>query len=150
MLTAGRWAISALLVASAVELAVAPRADQPVLDAFEAAFPSARGLYFTKPERATYFEAALYADRYYAEAERLNAMEKQSRTGAALDDAAVAKLSSYLKSSGEMRKGEQFVMQEVRARARERMRWLLSPALLVLAALCAPIRLRSMLRRAWT
>lgn len=148
LVTVGRWTIAALTLASAVELALAPRADQPLLDALEAAFPSSRALYFSKPDQVTYSEAALYAERYYAEAERLNAMEKQSRaTDATLDDTAVAKLSSYLKSYGEMRKGEQFVMQEVRTRARERNRWLLSPALLLLAALCAPIRLRMILRR---
>jgi zinc/manganese transport system permease protein len=98
----------------------------------------------------TYSDAAVYADRYYSEAERLNAMEKQSRaTDATLDDAAVAKLSSYLKSYGEMRKGEQFVMQEVRVRARARARWLVAPALLLIAALCAPLRLRAIVRRAW-
>jgi zinc/manganese transport system permease protein len=38
-----------------------------------------------------------------------------------------------------MRKGEQFVMGEVRARARERIRWAASPALLVIALLLAPL-----------
>jgi zinc/manganese transport system permease protein len=38
-----------------------------------------------------------------------------------------------------MRKGEQFVMGEVRARARERIRWGASLGLLTLALLVAPI-----------
>ncbi len=146
IVTAARWTAAALLAVSALGFAIAPRSDQPLLDALEAAIPSVRALYFTKTEQMTYSEAALYAERYYAEAERLNTMEKESRASdAALDDTAVAKLSSYLKSYGEMRKGEQFVMQEVRARARERARWLLCPALLLLAALCVPIRLRGAL-----
>ncbi len=149
-LTLARWGIAALLGASAFGLAIAPRADQPMLDALEAALPSVRALYFTRAEQAIYSDAAVYADRYYSEAERLNAIEKQSRAReTALDDAAIAKLSSYLKSYGEMRKGEQFVMQEVRARARERTRWFLTPALLLFAALCAPLRLGAILRRAW-
>jgi zinc/manganese transport system permease protein len=132
----GRWAVAVLLAISAVSLIIAPRADQPLLDSLESAFPSVRAIYFTPSEQLTYSEAAEYADRYYAEAERLNRMERQSRTtGAMLDDTAVAKLSSYLKSYGEMRKGEQFVMQEVRARARERARWLIGAGIIVAASL---------------
>jgi hypothetical protein len=37
--------------------------------------------------------------------------------GEALDDASVGRISSFLKPNGEMRKGEQFVMGEVRERA---------------------------------
>ena len=132
----GRWAVAVLLAISAVSLVIAPRADQPLLDSLESAFPSVRAIYFTLSEQLTYSEAAEYADRYYAEAERLNRMERQSRTtGAMLDDTAVAKLSSYLKSYGEMRKGEKFVMQEVRARARERARWLIGAGMIVAASL---------------
>ena len=57
----------------------------------------------------------------------------------AFDDFRVARISSFLKSYGEMRKGEQFVMGEVRARARERIRWGASLGLLMLALLVAPI-----------
>ncbi len=128
------WGVAAILAISAVSVVIAPRADQPLLDTLESAFPSVRVLYFTESEQLTYSEAAEYAHRYYVEAERLNSMEKQSRTASAvLDDAIVAKLSSYLKSYGEMRKGEQFVMQEVRARARERTRWLMGSAMFAVA-----------------
>jgi hypothetical protein len=37
-----------------------------------------------------------------------------------------------------MRRGEEFVMREVRARARERLRWFLGPVMLVLGFLIAP------------
>jgi zinc/manganese transport system permease protein len=139
-----RWGVIALLTASAISLVIAPRADQPLLDSLESAFPSLRALYFTKSEQLTYAEAAEYANRYYAEAERLNSMEKQSRTASAvLDDTAIAKLSSYLKSYGEMRKGEQFVMQEVRARARERVHWHMAAAMVAIAAFLALLRTKS-------
>ena len=59
--------------------------------------------------------------------------------GEALDDFSIGRISSFLKSYGEMRKGEQFVMGEVRARARERVRWSASFGLLALALLFAPI-----------
>ena len=58
------------------------------------------------------------------QAEQLNETERRNRTeGQSLDDFTVARISSFLKSYGEMRKGEQFVMGEVRMRARERIRW---------------------------
>jgi zinc/manganese transport system permease protein len=129
-----RWSIAAILAASAVQLAVAPRADQPLLDVAEYAVPALRHLYFTPAEEATFVDAGAYAERYRAEAEQLNDLERRKRTeGEALDDFALARISSFLKSYGEMHKGEQFVMTEVRARARERVRWVLSAGFLILA-----------------
>jgi zinc/manganese transport system permease protein len=59
----------------------------------------------------------------------------------------VRRISSFLKSYGEMRKGEQFVMGEVRARARERIRWSASLTLLALGLLLAPISWRGLWSR---
>jgi zinc/manganese transport system permease protein len=135
-----RWALAVTLAASAVLLATAPRADQPLLDLVEHAVPALQAVYLTRAERATLDDAREYAERYRVEAERLNDMERRSRTeGAPLDDAAVARISSFLKSYGEMRKGEQFVMSEVRARARTRVRWVVSFCLLAVALLAAPL-----------
>ena len=61
------------------------------------------------------------------------------RSACSIDDFSVARISSFLKSYGEMRKGEQFVMGEVRARARERVRWGMSLALLAFAILVVPV-----------
>ncbi len=119
-----RWSAAAILAGSALQLAAAPRADQPLIDMAEYAVPSLRALYFTRAEQATFADAGAYAERYRTEAEQLNDLERRKRTeGEALDDFSVARISSFLKSYGEMRKGEQFVMGEVRARARERVRW---------------------------
>jgi zinc/manganese transport system permease protein len=135
-----RWCAAALLAGSALQLAAAPRADQPLLDTIEYAVPSLRALYFNRSEAATFAEASEYAERHRTAAEQLNDLEKQSRTeGEALDDFSIGRISSFLKSYGEMRKGEQFVMDEVRARARERVRWGASLVLLALALLVAPI-----------
>ena len=72
-------------------------------------------------------------------------MEGRSRSeGEALDDFTVARISSLLRSYGEMRNGEQFVMTEVRGRARQRVRWAVSFALLALALLVAPAPWRQM------
>ena len=103
-------------------------------------FPRCAALYFTRAEAATFADAAHYAERYRTEAEQLNDLERRNRTeGEALDDFAVARISSFLKSYGEMRKGEQFVMGEVRARARERVRWPAALVLLAGAILLAPL-----------
>ena len=135
-----RWCAAALLAGSALQLAAAPRADQPLLDMIEYAVPSLRALYFNRSEVATFVEASEYAERHRTAAERLNDLEKRNRTqGEALDDFSIGRISSFLKSYGEMRKGEQFVMGEVRARARERVRWGASLGLLALALLFAPI-----------
>ena len=141
---AARWGVAALLAASAVQLAAAPRADQPLLDLAEGIIPALRMLYLSRSEAATFVDASAYAARYNAEAEQLNAQEKRRRTeGDTLDDFSIARMSSFLKSYGEMQKGEQFVMQEVRARARERIRWIGALGLMMLALLTAPFPWRS-------
>ena len=138
--TTARWSVTALLVGSALQLAAAPRADQPLIDMVEYMVPSFRALYFTHGEETTFVDASEYAERHRIEAERLNDMEKRSRTeGEMLDDHSVGRISSFLKSYGEMRKGEQFVMSEVRARARERVRWGVGLGLLALALLLVPV-----------
>ncbi len=144
-----RWGLAAILAGSAIQLAAAPRADQPFIDTVEQAFPALRKLYFTRAEQATFADAREYAERYRIETEQLNQSEKRSRTeGDAIDDFTVARISSFLKSYGEMRKGEQFVMNEVRARARDRIRWLVGAGLLALAALIAPLAWARLLARA--
>jgi zinc/manganese transport system permease protein len=144
-LAALRWAGAAVLAGAALDVAVAPRSDQPLFDALEYAVPALRSLYMTRAEEATYRDAQAYADRYLSEAEQLNERERRHRTGAVpLGDFEVARLSSFLKSYGEMLKGERFVMGEVRARARARVRWSASACLLVLAALVGPIPWRSL------
>jgi zinc/manganese transport system permease protein len=143
-----RWIIAAIIAGSAVQLAVAPRADQPLLDVLEQAAPCLRTVYFTKAEAAAYQDAAETAERHRLAAEQLIDQEKRSRTqGAALDEPAVQRISSFLKSYAEMRRGEQFVMGEVRARARERIRWIASAVLLALALLFAPLRWRRLRER---
>jgi zinc/manganese transport system permease protein len=144
-----RWSFAAILAGSALQLAAAPRADQPFIDFVEYAVPSLRTLYFTRAEQATFVDASEYAERHRIEAEQLNDLEKRKRTeGEALDDFSVGRISSFLKSYGEMRKGEQFVMDEVRARARERVRWRASLGLLAVALLLAPIPWRRLWARA--
>jgi zinc/manganese transport system permease protein len=142
-----RSGTAAVLIGSAVQWAAVPRADQPLIDMFEYAAPSLRALYFTRAEKTTFLDASEYAERYRIEADRLNDLERRNRTvGEAIDDFTLARISSFLKSYGEMRKGEEFVMREVRSIARERVRWVVSLGLLVSALLFVPIPWR----RLWT
>jgi zinc/manganese transport system permease protein len=81
-------------------------------------------------------------------AEQLIELERRSRTqGEPLDEAAVQRISSFLKSYAEMRKGEQFVMSEVRGRARERAGWSVSLCMLAAALLLAPLPWRRLWAR---
>jgi len=146
--TAARWAGVIIFVGSALQLAIAPRADQPLLDIAEYVAPSLRTLYFTRAEVTTFADASEHAERYRMEAEQLNERERRNRTeGQALDDFTVARISSFLKSYGEMRKGEQFVMGEVRMRARERIRWPAAFVLLAGALVLAPVPWRRLWMR---
>jgi zinc/manganese transport system permease protein len=134
-----RWSVAVLLAGSAAWLMVMPRADHPLLDTVELVWPSVRSLYLSPGEAETYRDAQQHAERYAAEAERLNAVELRSRAeGERLDDLRVRRISSFVKSYGEMRKGEEFVQREVRSRARERVRWAFGGAMLALALLIAP------------
>ena len=138
-----RWIGAVILAGSALQLAAAPRADQPIIDMVEYAIPSLRTLYFTRAEATTFADASEHAERYRREAEQLNEVERRNRTqGQALDEFSIARISSFLKSYGEMRKGEQFVMGEFRVRARERVRWGASLGLLAFALLIAPVSWR--------
>ena len=69
----------------------------------------------------------------------MNELETRSRAeGQPLDDLVVRRISSFIKSYTEMRKGEEFVQREVRSRARERIRWLAGGAMLLIAFATAP------------
>jgi zinc/manganese transport system permease protein len=138
-LAGARFVIAFLFTGSAVLLCLAPRSDQPLLDAAETLVPSLRTLYFTASEFQVHADASQHAARYRQEAERLNAFETASRArDQALDDTMLARVSSFIKSYGEMTRGEEFVMREVRSRARERARWVMGAGMLLLAGLVMP------------
>jgi len=138
-----RAGAAALLVLSGTWLMIAPRADQPLLDSVEYAVPGLGVSYMNESEIEVYRDADHYAKRYQREAERLNEKEVRSRwQGEALDDQQVRRISSFLQSYNEMRKGEEFVKREVRARARARIRWLAGPVLILVGLLLLPWRRR--------
>jgi zinc/manganese transport system permease protein len=137
-----RVGVAIALAASAAWIAIAPREDQPLLDALELVSPVVREMYLSRNEMQIYTDADEYAQRYSREADRLNDKEAQSRwQGEPLSDSDVRRISSFLQSYNEMRRGEEFVKREVRARARTRVRWMLGAVLLVAACAVFPWRL---------
>ena len=146
---AARWGVAAVLAASALQFAAAPRADQPLIDLAEYPMPSLRSaLSVTAPNRRPSWMQAPMRSATAPKRSSSTTVERRNRTeGEALDDFSVARISSFLKSYGEMRKGEQFVMDEIRARARERIRWSASLGLLAFALLLAPVPWRRMWAR---
>jgi zinc/manganese transport system permease protein len=138
-----RAGTAAVLVLSGAWLVIAPRADQPLLDSLEYAVPALRSLYMNERELATYRDADEYAKRYHRQAEQLNERETKSRwQGEALSELEVRRISSFLKSYNEMRKGEEFVKREVRSRALERTRWAIGGIMLTLSTIVFPWRSR--------
>lgn len=129
-----RWIVAALLAASGIGVAIWPRADQPLLDAMERAFPAIRSAYMDDKAQATAAEAASFAERYRGEAAKLRAREEERRwKGEPLDEIEVRRIGSFQKSYNEMIRGEEFVVREVRNRAREKNRWWIAVVLVVLA-----------------
>jgi zinc/manganese transport system permease protein len=129
-----RWLVAALLAASGIGVAIWPRADQPLLDAMERAFPAIRSAYMDGKAQAIAVEAAGFSERYRDDAAKLRAHEEERRwKGEPLDEVEVRRIGSFLKSYNEMIRGEEFVMREVRSRAREQNRWWISGILVLLA-----------------
>jgi zinc/manganese transport system permease protein len=136
-----RVMLAVLFIASGAWFSAAPRADQPLLDVIEQAAPIARTLYISESEQKIYNEAQREAERYRTLAAQLSRKEQDSRwQGAAIDDMQVRRMSSFMQSYNEMRKGEEFVKREVRARARSAARWWLGALFAITGLLIFPWR----------
>jgi len=140
----------AVLFASALWLIAQPDADQPLLDALEAATGIGPQPFLSAGERATFADAVRDAARYRGEAERLDRLEQASRyQGEPLDPDDVRKLASYMQSFNEMRRGELFVQAALRARARERARWWVGVPAVALSLAGGALLLRPLPRIGW-
>jgi zinc/manganese transport system permease protein len=129
-----RWMIAALCAASGIWIAISPQSDQPVLDTLERAFPAIRAAYMDDKSRAIRADAGAHAERYREEAAKLRARESDRRwQGEPLDEDEVRRIASFQKSYNEMVRGEEFVMAEVRKRARGEKRWWIAAAFLAFA-----------------
>ncbi len=131
----GRWIGAAVLAASAIWIVVSPRTDQPVLDLLERVFPAIRSAYMDDKALDIAADAERHRERYGEEARKLRALEAERRwKGEPLDEIEVRKIGSFLKSYNEMMKGEEFVVREVRDRAREARRWWIGAVFTLFAA----------------
>jgi len=111
-----------VLSASGLWVVIAPAGDPPVLAAIELAIGPER--FMTPRERADYLEAASSERRHEGESDRLTGLERQSRwQGEPLGSDDVRRIGSMQQTLTEMRRGERFVMDYLRTRARERERW---------------------------
>ncbi|HEX4782662.1 MAG TPA: metal ABC transporter permease, partial [Usitatibacter sp.] len=135
MLRIARWLAAALLGASGLWIMISPRADQPVLDALESAFPAVRAAYMDPKSRAIAEDAGRFSERYRADAEKLRATEAEHRwKSQPLSEEEVRRIASFQKSYNEMMKGETFVIRELRDRSREANRFAIGAIFLVVAA----------------
>jgi len=149
---AGRAAAASALLAilaSSLWLIANPTADQPLLATFERATGLGPDAFLPPGEQRTYRDAVRDTARYQAEVERLNAKERAARIGGTpLSDEEIRRFASYQQSFNEMARGERFVQDVLRGKARARQRWIVGlPAALVaalgLALLARPPRRRA-------
>lgn len=145
-LRAGGIACAIAVLASSAWLILAPSADQPLLAAIETAFGLGPEPFLSEDERATYADASAAAERLKREIDALNARERTARwQGAGLSDEDVRRFGSYQRSFNEMARGELFVMDVLKGRARARQRWYIGVPLAAASAalLASPLLLRA-------
>jgi zinc/manganese transport system permease protein len=135
-----------LLLGASLWLLGNPAADQPLAALFENATDLGAAAFLAPGERATYASAAHDRVRFQEEVDRLNATEKAARyQGAPLSDEDIRRIASYQQSFNEMVRGERFVQDVLRAKARARERWFVGAP----AALLSIVGLALLLRPHW-
>jgi zinc/manganese transport system permease protein len=122
-----------LVVASSLWLIFNPAADQPLVAVFERATGLGPAAFLSATDRDIYESAGRDSLRFQAEVDKLNAREKAARyEGAPLPDEEIRRIASYQQSFNEMTRGERFVQDVLRGKARSRERWIVGvPAALV-------------------
>ena len=134
--------------ASSIWLIVNPTADQPLAAIFEGATGLGPATFLSASDRQTFDEAARDAVRFQNEVDRLNAKEKSARfAGAPLPDDEIRRIASYQQSFNEMARGERFVQDVLRGKARTREAWIVGLPVLAIS-LIGLVLLARRLRRA--
>jgi len=114
----------ALVLASSLWLIFNPAADQPLVAVFEVATGLGPEHFLSASDRYIYESAGRDSVRFQAEVDRLNAREKSARyEGVPLPDDEIRRIASYQQSFNEMARGERFVQDVLRSKARARERW---------------------------
>jgi zinc/manganese transport system permease protein len=122
-LSAG-FALFAMLGLSGLWVIVAPQADHPVVALIETATGIGPERFLNAREGEEYLDAIGTRDRFRHDVDRLYDMERRSRwQGDMLSDDDLRRIGSMQQTLTEMGRGERFVMDYLRARARERERW---------------------------
>jgi len=115
--------VLALTLASSLWLILNPAADQPLAAVIETATGIGPADYLTAREREIYSSAIEDTGRFQAEVDRLNARKRAARyEGAPLSDDEIRRIASYQQSFSEMTRGERFVQDVLRGKARSRER----------------------------
>ncbi len=123
-LRAGGLLLCAVFSLSGLWIVVAPAGDHPVLAALEIATGLGPDKFMSSRERTEYLDAAATERRNTAEVNRLYDLERRSRwQGEALTADEVRRIGSVQQTLTEMGRGERFVLDYLRTRARERERW---------------------------
>ena len=118
------FAFFALLGLSGLWVIVAPAADHPVVALIETVSGIGPERFLSARERDEYLDATGTRDRFRRDVDRLYDMERRSRwQGEVLSDDDLRRIGSMQQTLTEMGRGERFVMDYLRARARERERW---------------------------
>src|SRR5262249_8946064 len=120
-LRAGGLLLCAALGLSGAWIVIAPAGDHPLLAAIELVTGIGPDRLMTSRERADYLEAAAIERRHKSEVDRLYELERRSRwQGDELSADDVRRIGSMQQTLTEMGRGERFVMDHLRTRARER------------------------------
>jgi zinc/manganese transport system permease protein len=135
-----------LTLASSVWLIVNPAADQPLAALFEGAIGTGPAHFLSAGDRDIYDSATRDMARFQREVDQLNAREKAARfQGEPLSDEEIRRIASYQQSFNEMARGERFVQEVLRGKARTRELWIIG----VPAAIAALLGLGWLARPYW-
>ncbi|MFM0341919.1 metal ABC transporter permease [Paraburkholderia fungorum] len=128
--------ILTVVSAAMIWLMVMPAADQPMLDVLELASGIGPEAFMTPSERAIYADAVKEVRLRQSQATQFTTLERQSRSQSEpLSDDEVRRMGAFQQAFNEMARGEDFVATSLSARARERERWYVGPAVLMAAIL---------------
>ena len=136
----------ALTLAASLWLIINPAGDQPLAATFESATGFGPERFLSMTERDIYDSAGQDGVRFQNEVDRLDAREKAARVqGIPLSDEEIRRIASYQQSFNEMTRGERFVQDVLRGKARTRARWIIG----VPGTLIALLGLLWLTRRSW-
>src|SRR6202521_142078 len=124
------------ILASGVWLMVKPTADQPLAALLEGATGMGPAHFLNAGDRDIYESATRDMTRFQGEVDQLNAREKAARfQSEPLSDEEIRRIASYQQSFNEMARGERFVQEVLRGKARARERWLVGLPAAIIAIL---------------